>query len=168
VADTKKLGEVFKTVGLPPYTYVKPTYYGEVQADIEQPGKHVLIEGPSGVGKTCIMFKVFEEMSWTQGTQFQYVSCRDTDAEDKVNAFFRVASEGKLPEPPLIVIDAFHLVLTQRRADIGSSLKRLSDRAFEQASPPKAVLIGIPTTASPPGARGCSPEGPACGGPESG
>lgn len=146
MADTKKLGEVFKTVGLPPYTYVKPTHYGEVRADIEQPGKHVLIEGPSGVGKTCIVFKVFEEMGWTQGTHFQYVSCRDTDAESKVNTFFHLASEGKLPEPPLIVIDDFHLLLTQRRADIGSSLKRLSDRAFEQASPPKAILIGIPTT----------------------
>jgi hypothetical protein len=32
--EKKKLEEVFKTVGLPPYTYVKPAYYGEVKADI--------------------------------------------------------------------------------------------------------------------------------------
>lgn len=146
MTDRKKLSEVFKTVGLPPYTYVKPTHYGEVRADIEQPGKHVLIEGPSGVGKTCIVFKVFEELNWAQGTHFQYVSCRDTDAEDKVNGFFCGASEGNLSVPSLIVIDDFHLLPILRRADIGSSLKRLSDRAFEQATPPKAVLIGITTT----------------------
>ena len=56
---TRLLGEVFKTVGLPPYTYVKPVYYGEVRSDIEQSGKHLLIEGPSGIGKTCIVYKVF-------------------------------------------------------------------------------------------------------------
>ena len=81
---TKKLlRDVFKTVGLPPYTYVKPSYYGEVRADIEQPGKHLLIEGPSGIGKTCVAYKVFEEIGWSQGQNFQYISCRDSDAEEK-------------------------------------------------------------------------------------
>ncbi len=41
--NKRKLGEVFKTVGLPPYTYVKPRHFDEVRADIEQAGKHVLI-----------------------------------------------------------------------------------------------------------------------------
>ena len=63
MTEKKKLAEVFKTVGLPRYTYVKPTYYGEVKADISQPGKHLLIEGPSGIGKTCVAFKVFEELT---------------------------------------------------------------------------------------------------------
>jgi MoxR-like ATPase len=53
---------VFKTVGLPPYTYVKPAYYNEVKADILQAGKHLLIEGPSGIGKTCVAFKICEEL----------------------------------------------------------------------------------------------------------
>ena len=60
MTEKRKLGDVFKTVGLPPYTYVKPKYFGEVRADIEQSGKHLLIEGPSGIGKTCVVFKVFE------------------------------------------------------------------------------------------------------------
>jgi Cdc6-like AAA superfamily ATPase len=57
-----RLAEVFSTVGLPRYTYVKPRHFGEVRADIEQPGKHLLIEGPSGIGKTCVVYKVFEEL----------------------------------------------------------------------------------------------------------
>lgn len=146
MAEKKKLEDVFKTVGLPPYTYVKPPYYGEVRADITQPGKHLLIEGPSGIGKTCIAFKVFEEVGWAQGDRFQYVSCRDNDADKNIRAFFDAAAAGGVPNPSLIVIDDFHLLTPGRRAEIGSSLKRLSDRAFEQASPPKAILIGIPTT----------------------
>jgi len=146
MAGKKELGDVFKTVGLPPYTYVKPPYYGEVRADIVQPGKHLLIEGPSGIGKTCIAFKVFEEIDWSQGTNFKYVSCRDPHAEETVKAFFDAAIGGGTPAPPVIVVDDFHLLTARRRADIGSALKRLSDRTFEQAAPPKAILIGIPTS----------------------
>jgi hypothetical protein len=86
MADKKKLGDVFKTVGLPPYTYVKPAYYGEVRADISQPGKHLLIEGPSGIGKTCVAFKVFEELGWAKDDRFSYVSCRDNDGPSRIDA----------------------------------------------------------------------------------
>lgn len=139
------LAEVFKTVGLPHYTYVKPSYYGEIRADIEQPGKHLLIEGPSGIGKTCVVYKVFEELSWQDSSNYEYVSCRDNDADPKIEAFFDAGSSGTPPRTPVIVIDDFHLLTTARRAELGSKLKRLSDRAFEQAAPPKAILIGIPT-----------------------
>lgn len=148
MTDKKRLVDVFKTVGLPPYTYVKPAHYGEVRADVEQPGKHLLIEGPSGTGKTCVAYKVFEELVWAQGTHYEYVSCRDETADAAIKRFFDKASRGQQPSPPLIVVDDFHLLPSARRAEIGGSLKRLSDRAFEQASPPKAVLIGIPTSGS--------------------
>jgi hypothetical protein len=144
--ETKRLVDVFKTVGLPPYTYVKPAYYGEVRSDIEQPGKHLLIEGPSGTGKTCVVYKVFEELGWNDHSEFEYVSCRDEGAESKVGEFLEAASRGERPEPPVIVVDDFHLLPAERRANIGARLKRLSDRAFEQTNPPKVVLIGIPTT----------------------
>lgn len=146
MAEKKKLQDVFKTVGLPPYTYVKPSYYGEVKADIIQSGKHLLIEGPSGVGKTCVVFKVFEEIGWKQDKDFQYISCRDSDAENKIGDFFTKAVKGKATNLPVIVIDDFHLLPAGKRVSVGSSLKRMSDQAFEKASPPKAILIGIPTT----------------------
>ena len=142
----KKLEDVFKTVGLPPYTYIKPSYYGEVRADISQAGKHLLIEGPSGIGKTCVAFKVFEDLGFTQGREFSYVSCRDTHAIAAIDDFFTSASNGLATKTPLIVIDDFHLLSASKRTEIGSLLKRMSDRAFEYTTPPKAVLIGIPTT----------------------
>lgn len=146
MTDKKKLEDVFKTVGLPPYTYIKPPYYGEVRADIAQAGKHLLIEGPSGIGKTCVVFKAFEELQYRQNQDFLYVSCRDADAVGMIDGFLAAASSGAPTGVPILVIDDFHLLPTDRRVEIGSLLKRLSDRAFEQATPPKAILIGIPTT----------------------
>lgn len=137
-----QLGDVFKTVGLPPYTYVKPTYYGEVRSDILQAGKHVLIEGPSGVGKTCVIFKVFEELEWKDGSDFKYVSCRDPGADQEIKVFF----DEPAGRPLTLVVDDFHLLDVARRREIGALLKRLSDRAFGEKFPPKAILIGIPTT----------------------
>jgi hypothetical protein len=144
--EQKKLADVFKTVGLPPYTYVKPPYYGEVRADISQPGRHLLIEGPSGIGKTCVTFKVFEELGWKNDSRYSYISCRDVDGHKRIEAFFEAAAKGQIPKPALIVVDDFHLLTASRRAEIGSLLKRMSDRAFEHSDPPKAILIGIPTT----------------------
>jgi hypothetical protein len=85
-------------------------------------------------------------LGWTKDDKFSYVSCRDGDGEDRINAFFGASSKGETPSPSLIVIDDFHLLTVSQRAEIGSTLKRMSDRAFEHASPPKVILIGIPTT----------------------
>jgi hypothetical protein len=144
--EKRKLADVFSTVGLPKYTYVKPRYFGEVRADIEQPGKHLLIEGPSGIGKTCVVYKVFEELGWALDVDYSYVTARDQDAAERVNAFIKHVVAGETPSPSLIVVDDFHLLPQETRDGFGSILKRLSDRTFEQNNPPKAILIGIPTT----------------------
>lgn len=141
----RSLSEVFKTVGLPPYTYVKPPYFGEVRADIEQAGKHLLIEGPSGVGKTCIVFKVFEDLGWIKDKEYFYVSGRDVDAEDRVKDFINKSKDGALLGPRVMVIDDFHILPESFRVEAGSDLKRISDLIFDQSFPPKVILIGIPT-----------------------
>lgn len=146
MAEKKKLNEVFKTVGLPPYTYVKPKHFGEVKADITQEGKHLLIEGPSGIGKTCIVFKVFEDLSWQQDREFKYIGCRDDGASKEIDKFIQLAATGSVPTPRVLVIDDFHLLTQTRRSEVGSALKRMSDRIFEQEAPAKVILIGIPTT----------------------
>ncbi len=146
MVDKKKLHEVFLTVGLPPYTYVKPKHFGEVKADILQEGKHLLIEGPSGIGKTCIVFKVFEDLCWEKDTHFAYVGCRETNAGKLIDEFLREAASGNLPEPRILVVDDFHLLAPSQRAQVGTALKRMSDRVFEHSKPAKVILIGIPTT----------------------
>ncbi len=148
ITNTKPLAEVFKTVGLPPYTYVKPAYYGEVRADIQQPGKHLLIEGPSGIGKTCVIFKVFEDLGWSNGTQYAYMSGRDPDVSQRLESALCAARDGTTfgQGVPVTVVDDFHLIPKDQRAVVGSALKRISDLTFEFPAAPKFILIGIPTT----------------------
>jgi len=144
--EHKKLVDVFKTVGLPPYTYVKASYYGEVRSDIEQPGKHLLIEGPSGIGKTCVVYKVFEELGWKEGQHYTYISCRETSASKVLNSFLSAALSDTSVQTPVLVVDDFHLLPSTERSQTGSQLKQISDKAFTIKSPPKVVLIGIPAT----------------------
>jgi hypothetical protein len=140
----RKLVDVFKTVGLPPYTYVKPPYFGQIRIDVEQPGKHLLVEGPSGIGKSCIIFKILEELALAEGRDFAYVTCRDADSPSKLEEFLAPAAQGKPVSPSLLVLDDFHLLPLSTRTRAGSYLKQLSDKAFTTAKPPKVVLIGIP------------------------
>jgi hypothetical protein len=144
-ASLKKLEDVFKTVGLPPYTYVKPAYFGEVKSDILSAGRHLLIEGPSGIGKTCVVYKVFEELGWARDSHYAYVSCRDPDAQQQISRFFGATATGGHPDQLTLVVDDFHLLSKDRRGEIGAALKRLSDRSFEEPDPPKVILLGIPT-----------------------
>jgi hypothetical protein len=143
----KLLGDVFKTVGRPPYTYVKPSYCGEVRADVQQPGKHLLIEGPSGIGKTCVVYKVFEDLA--RGQDFEYVSGRDLDVLERLDQFLGEAIRENASNPPVLVVDDFHLFPAEKRAVIGASLKRISDRAFEHLSAHMLILIGIPVPECP-------------------
>jgi hypothetical protein len=139
-----KLSEVFKTVGLPPYTYVKPKHFGEVRSDLEQPGKHVLIEGPSGIGKSCIVFKIFEELGWVDGTDYRYTSGRDENVKSVISEFISAAKD-LAAKPNVLIVDDFHILDEAFRIQIGSELKRISDTAFKGGEPAKVILIGIPT-----------------------
>ena len=143
----RSLSEVFQTVGLPKYTYVKPSHFGEVRSDIEQPGKHLLIEGPSGIGKSCVVYKVFEDLGWIAGNQFNVKSCRESDAFQVISDFLASAMVGKAGIKALFA-DDFHILTEEERTEIGSRLKVLSDRSFEQADTPKLILVGIPAAGS--------------------
>ena len=54
------LEEIFRTEGVPEFTFVKPPNYNEILVDIRGPGKPVIIEGQSGTGKTTVAKKIIE------------------------------------------------------------------------------------------------------------
>ena len=140
----RRLKEVFQTVGLPKYTYIKPRHFGEIRSDIEQSGKHLLIEGPSGIGKSCVAYKVFEELSWESGRNYAAKSCREGDAFRYINEFLDKAMQGDTGLVRVLLADDFHILTESERSEIGSRLKMLSDRTFEQAETSKLILVGIP------------------------
>lgn len=46
------LEEVFKTSGVPTYTFVEPKEYTDLILNLRSPGRGLVIEGPSEIGKT--------------------------------------------------------------------------------------------------------------------
>jgi hypothetical protein len=139
----KKLGDVFKTVGLPQYTYVKPTHYGEIRSDIDQEGKHLLIEGPSGIGKTCVVFKVFEDLGFHDDNEYLYISCRESNAVDIIDGVITEHRAGRLSYA-IIFLDDFHILPETYRNSLGDRLKQISDQVFLKQKTIKFILVGIP------------------------
>ena len=66
--------EVFRTEGVPEFTFVQPPNFGEILVDIRTLGKPVIVEGQSGTGKTTAIRKILEESLRDNG--FVYLSAR--------------------------------------------------------------------------------------------
>ena len=58
------LEDVFRVSGVPTHTYVTPDRYGEIKVAVRTPGRCVVLEGPSGIGKTTIISKVLHELEF--------------------------------------------------------------------------------------------------------
>ncbi len=56
-----KLEEVFKLSGIPTFTFVEPVEYKKIIVSLRTPGRGIVIEGPSGIGKTCAVMKALAE-----------------------------------------------------------------------------------------------------------
>ena len=55
--------DVFKTSGVPTLTFVEPKNFHLIKLALLQPGVGVVLEGPSGIGKTTALKKALEEVS---------------------------------------------------------------------------------------------------------
>ena len=55
------LEDVFKKSGIPTYTFVRPIEYNKILVSLRTRGRGIIIEGPSGIGKTTSVQKVLEE-----------------------------------------------------------------------------------------------------------
>jgi hypothetical protein len=62
VQETIKLEEVFKIGGTPTHTFVHPVEYPSLLVALRTPGRGVVIEGPSGIGKTTSVTKALSEL----------------------------------------------------------------------------------------------------------
>ncbi|HEY1349083.1 MAG TPA: hypothetical protein VGF67_05605 [Ktedonobacteraceae bacterium] len=63
-AQTHQIYDVFVKSGTPAITFVEPTDFRALQHALAQPGRGVVIEGPSGVGKTTAVEKAIERLSF--------------------------------------------------------------------------------------------------------
>jgi MoxR-like ATPase len=60
-----QLQDVFVLSGVPQYTFVQPVEYTRLLVALRTPGRSVVIEGPSGIGKTTAVMKAIAEANLT-------------------------------------------------------------------------------------------------------
>ncbi len=128
------LEEVFVTEGVPDATFVAPENFSEILVDIRDPIKPVVIEGPSGTGKTTTVKKILQKLDF--GKPVVSLSGRlSSDA-------FKIAEICTASLPGVYLIDDFHKVSQEHRQKLADIAKLAADER-DTAKFPKLILVGI-------------------------
>ncbi len=134
MAINLKLEEVYRTEGVPEYTFVKAPNYNEILVDIRTPGKPVVVEGQSGTGKTTTVRKILETLP--DGISYRYLTARrPEDVAEIINL-----SQGKTLGS--FIIDDFHRLDDHLQADLGNLVKTTAE-LWDSKKYPKVVIVGI-------------------------
>lgn len=126
------LEEVFKAGGIPTFTFVQPTEYNKLLISMRTPGKGVVVEGPSGIGKTTAIKNALSELGIDQTAQV--LSARKADDIELIRELPSIKDAGT------VVIDDFHKLEDADRVLIANYLKTLADEEVEHT---KIIIVGI-------------------------
>lgn len=127
-----QLQEVFVLSGVPQHTFVQPVEYTRLLVALRTPGRSVVVEGPSGIGKTTAVVKAITDA----GIAGHVVTLSARKTEDV--AFIRDLPR-QLPIGT-VLIDDFHRLDDDAKKDIADLMKTLAD---ESATHSKLVVLGI-------------------------
>ncbi|MFK8184256.1 MAG: TIR domain-containing protein [Phormidesmis sp.] len=128
--------EVFKTSGVPTITFVEPEKFHLIKLALMQPGVGVVIEGPSGIGKTTALKKALEEtIPEDKDVQIFSLSARKPKDLSRIKTI-RQWHSG------VAVVDDFHRLSIELQEMLVDYLKYLADNEL----PKKLIIVGIPST----------------------
>jgi hypothetical protein len=127
------LQDVFVLSGIPELTFVQPVEYTRLLVALRTAGRSIVIEGPSGIGKTTSVIKALADT----GLANKVLSLSARKEDD-------VAYILNLPNMlPLgtVVIDDFHRLNELTKQTLADLMKTLAD---DGAAHSKLVVLGIP------------------------
>ncbi len=127
-----ELQEVFVRSGVPTHTFVQPVEYTGLLVALKTHGRSIVIEGPSGIGKTTAALNAIAEAGLAEN--IITLSARKPDD---------VALIETLPSSlPIgtVLIDDFHRLHRDIKGQIADLMKTLAD---EGAAHSKLVVLGI-------------------------
>jgi hypothetical protein len=132
--DSFGLEDVFKLSGVPEVTFVEPVEFSRLLIALRTKGRGVVIEGPSGIGKTSAVTKALGKLGPDWSERALRLSARRQDDRDLIEELPTMQDAG------IIVIDDFHRLGVQTRLKIADHLKVLADEEREDT---KIVVVGI-------------------------
>lgn len=126
------LEEVFKINGVPTHTFVQPQRYTQLLVALRSPRRGVVIEGPSGIGKTTAVRKALEQLRMHDRVQ-AFSARRPQDLE-----YIELSIEAS--DAGTIVIDDFHKLAEGLRSKLADRMKELAD---DESDETKLIVLGI-------------------------
>jgi hypothetical protein len=129
---TRSVEDVFKISGVPTFTFVKPSEFDRLKVALRTPGRGVVVEGPSGIGKSTAVIKVLDDLN--VGKDVVKLSARDPADIEYIQVLPELSPFGT------VIIDDFHRLDDTTKAQIADLLKVTADTEDRGR---KLVIIGI-------------------------
>lgn len=126
------LEEVFKIQGIPEYNFVVPSHHNRLKVALRTPGRGVVIEGPSGIGKSTAVITTLQDLGING--RIEMLSARDLTDIEIIHELPTWRDFGT------IIIDDFHRLELDDQNRIADLLKILADT---ESATSKLVIIGI-------------------------
>lgn len=126
------LEEVFRRQGTPTITFVEPSRYSEIRLALREIGRCVVIEGPSGIGKSTIVDRALTELGME--TNALTLSARKPDDFGLIE---EILKEGRLGT---VIVDDFHRLNDDIKRRLADKMKVIAD---DPDSGNKLILVGI-------------------------
>jgi hypothetical protein len=124
------LSSVFTLSGVPEYNFVKPTEWNRLITSLRTPGRGLVLEGPSGIGKTTCLIKALEEL----GLPYEKLESRNPKDLEYIAALPSLGDVG------IVVIDDFHRLDNSIKRGVADHMKLLADSRDPNS---KVVVVGI-------------------------
>jgi len=133
----REVGEVFQPTGIPEITFVQQKHFIPFRMTLRQPGLSIVLECPSGLGKTTLLTHAIEQDRERFGEPKIY-SARIEEHRDEIDRLVVDGHEG------VVAIDDYHRLSMEQQRNVVDYLKQLADSGSRSS---KIVIVGIPGTA---------------------
>ncbi len=127
-----ELQNVFVLSGVPQQTFVQPIEYTRLLVALRTAGRSVVVEGPSGIGKTTAVIKAIAEAGLAD--RVLSLSARKQDDLPLIRELPRQLPIGT------VLVDDFHRLDDVTKREIADLMKILAD---EGAADSKLIVLGI-------------------------
>lgn len=127
-----RLQDVFVRNGPPTHTFVEPMEFGGMIVNLDTPGRAMVVEGPSGIGKTTAIMKAVEKLGMEE--RCTILSARNHEDVECIPIIPDIADAG------IVIIDDFHRLPTSSKTLIADYAKLAADK---RAASVKLIIIGI-------------------------
>lgn len=128
----KELQQVFTINGIPEFTFVEPKEYTDLVVALKTPGRGIVIEGPSGIGKTTAIVKAIQKN--LRIAEVLILTPRKKEDLEYIKSLPSIKKFGT------IVIDDFHRLDDGTKSEIADLLKVLADEGETES---KLIILGI-------------------------